>query len=127
MAKIRNPQFNEGEQILKRYPIKGQENAEKVITNLRACTIFWKNGQPIVTGSPIGLHISDTAVTTRCHKSSGTSSKFSRTSLSQSTSIAYGDLVFVFAGKKVFCFYNISDPHGVKNLIQTFKKQPISV
>ncbi|MGD0450012.1 MAG: hypothetical protein ABSA79_03015 [Candidatus Bathyarchaeia archaeon] len=111
--KIHNPKLIAGEQTLRRYTLK--ENGEMVLTNFRAF-IFSKEG----IGFPVGLHVSDTVVTEKISKSS-------RTSSSQRISRTYGNLVFVFDGKRVLCFNNIRDPQGVKNLIQTFKKQPISV
>lgn len=43
-------------------------------------------------------------------------------SSTSSKSMTYGDLVFLVAGKEVFRFYGVSDPDGVKRLIDNLKK-----
>lgn len=40
-----------------------------------------------------------------------------------STSTSYGDLVFLIGGKEALRFRGISDPHGVKRVVDTLKKQ----
>jgi len=144
-SKMLNFNFNTGEQALWVNDItKGifhKELVEKwVITNLRAFKFFpITNDRPKAELASIGLHISDTVVMNQYRNSSGSrigsfvggssGGSFSGvgTSSSSSTSRTYGNLVFLLAGKEVLCFGNITDPNGVKKLIQTVKKQTISV
>lgn len=118
-----------------------KELVEKwVITNFRAFKFFPKTqDRPNNEIRTIGLHISDTVVMNQYRSSSGnrignfvggsSGGGFSGVSIStsKSTSRTFGDLVFLFAGKEVLCFKNISDPSGVRKMIQTLRKQSVSI
>jgi hypothetical protein len=44
-----------------------------------------------------------------------------------STSQTYGDLVFFLSGREVLRFQGISDPQGVRRMVETLKKQQIRI
>lgn len=145
MAKLRGPPL-EGEQILWQHVVtKGIFNKEILevwrITDFRAFlgvpktkTYFALNVAVDLTVTGVGLVVCDTVVMNQHRKSSGSrvgtftgvaGGGFVGTgvSSSESTSSTYGDLVFFSNGKEVFRFRSISDPHGVRRLIETIKKQ----
>lgn len=140
VAETKNMSMNPGEQTLWVHEVsKGvfhKETVEKwVITNLRAFRFY-----PQTKDSPqgrlaaIGLAISDTVVMNQYRSSKGNrvgtfsgvgGGVFAGSSVSQSrsTSRAYGDLVFLFDGKEALRFQGISDPQGVRRMVETIKKQ----
>jgi hypothetical protein len=84
--------------------------------------------------SRAGLAISDTVVMNQRRNTSGTRVGIftgirggaftgTGTSFSESTSSTYGDLVFILNGKEFFRFVGISDPYGLRRLIEAIKKQ----
>jgi len=100
------------------------------ITNLRAYIYDHTNREQCVAG----IAITDTVVMNTYRKSSGSRiGTFTGAggryfagvgvSSSESQSQTYGDLVFLFQGKELLRFPSISDPHGVKKLVDTLKKQ----
>ena len=139
-AKIKNPNLNEGEQILWVHEVtRGifhKETVEKwTITNLRAMKYY-----PVTKENPtqrldsVGLAVCEPIIMNQRRVSRGQrvgnftgvySGVFAGTSVSssRSTSTAYGDLVFFIKGTEKLCFPCISDPHGVQRMIQTIKKQ----
>jgi hypothetical protein len=147
IAKISNPNFPcEGEQILWMHTVtKGVINKEImaswVITDSRAAVstpkgkyYLGKGANFPSTAQIVGLAMCDTVVMNQ-HRSSrgnrvgtftgsggggfvGTSVSFS-----SSQSLTYGDLVFLVNGKERFRFQGISDPQGVRRMIETIKKQ----
>jgi hypothetical protein len=117
--------------------IISKEIAERwIITNMRAIKQF-----PVTKDNPqekfgaIGLDISDTVVMNQFRRSKGNRvGSFvgsyggggvigTGSSISSSTSISYGDLVFLHNGKEVFRFQGISDPNEVNRMVKTLKKQ----
>jgi len=139
-AKIKNPDLNEGEQILWVHEVtRGifhKETVEKwIITNLRAMKYY-----PVTKENPtqrlnsVGLAVCEPIIMNQHRVSKGRrvgnftgvySGVFAGTSVgsSTSTSTTYGDLVFFFNGTEKLSFPRISDPHGVQHMIQTIKKQ----
>jgi hypothetical protein len=135
-TKVEKPEL-EDEQVLWRHKVtKGIFHKEViedwVITNFRAyirCYI------PKTEMFSVGLAVADTVVMNQHRNSSGNrvgtftgvgGYGFAGTgiSTSSSTSRTYGDLAFFsFGGKQIFCFKNISDPQGVRRMIETIKKQ----
>jgi len=147
IATISNPSFPlEGEQILWMHTVtKGIFNKEIiarwVITNLRAVVsipqgkyyLGKETGFP-TTAKIVGLATCDTVVMNQHRSSKGnrvgtftgvSGRSFVGTSMSStsSQSSSYGDLVFLVKGKESFRFQGISDPNGVRRLIETIKKQ----
>lgn len=140
IARIMNGNLYPDQQILWLHQIKKgllhREVVEEwIITNFRALKRF-----PVTKENPtprfaaVGLAISDSVVMNQQRRSKGNrvgtftgagGGTFAGTAvgLSSSTSTAYGDLVFVFDGKEVLRFQGISDPQGVRRLIQTLVKQ----
>lgn len=113
---------------------KGIFKKEKVrtwaITNLRAYVYDHTNQKQHIAG----IAITDTVVMNTYRKSSGSRiGTFTGAggrifagvgvSSSESQSQTYGDLVFLFKGGEILRFPGISDPHGVKKLVDTLKKQ----
>jgi hypothetical protein len=134
MAKVYSGSID-GEQTLWMHNVeKGflhKEVIEKwVITNFRAA----KYSLQAKHHFDVGLAVADTVVMNQHRSSSGRrigifsgrSGHFfggSSYSLSKSKSLTYGDLVFFFGGHEVLRFSGISDPHGVRRMIETVKKQ----
>lgn len=134
-ANVNNPNLNEGEQQLWSHKIqKGLFQKETVeewgISDFRA----WKDmhGQR----HAVGLAIASTVVMNQHQNSSGTrigtfsgirGGYFAGSSMSLSTSKSHtvGDLVFFVGGHEVLRFSGISDPHGVRKMIELVKKQQI--
>ena len=129
--------LNEGEEILWMYRIqKGifhQELVESwIITDLRAMKHFpvTKN-RPEAKVQSAPLLLCDSLIMNQHRKSKGnrvgtyTGIRGTGTSVSSSssTSLTYGDLVFIRDGKESLRFSGISDPHGVRRLVETVKKQ----
>jgi hypothetical protein len=137
---IINHDFNPDEESLWVHEVtRGVFNKEVIekwiVTNLRAMIylpVTKENPQAKI--SAIGLKISDSVVMNQQRRSSGSrvgtfvgsgGRGFVGASVgsSQSKSSTYGDLVFLFNGKEAFRFSGVSDPHGVRRLIETIKKQ----
>jgi hypothetical protein len=142
MAKIKNPDLNDGEQVLWVHEVtRGifhKETVEKwVITNLRAMIYYLVTKEnPAQRLSSIGLAVSQPVVLNQRRISKGQrvgnftgvySGVFAGTSVGSSTSTSetFGDLVFFVGSIEKLCFPSISDPHGVQHMIQTVKKQSI--
>lgn len=140
-AKILNRNLNPDEQILWSHVVKKgvlhKEVAERwIITNIRAIKQY-----PVTKENPqekflaIGLDVCDVVVMNQFRSSKGDRvGSFAGTyghggvvgtgtSVSASTSKTYGDLVFLHGGREVFRFPGVSDPNGVKRMIQTLRKQ----
>lgn len=149
LAVITNPKIpHEKEQILWMHTLaKGIINKEIVarwiITDSRAI-VSTPKGKYYVgkdesfpsTAQIVGLAVCDTVVMNQHRSSSGNrvgtftgvgGRGFVGTSVSSSssTSSTYGDLVFFFNGKEAFRFQGISDPQGVRRMIETIKKQKL--
>ncbi|MGD0202592.1 MAG: hypothetical protein ABSC20_01640 [Candidatus Bathyarchaeia archaeon] len=141
-VKMLNRNFNTGEQVIWSHTIdKGvlsKEIAERwIITNMRAIRQF-----PVTKDNPqekfvaIGwLDLSDSVVMNQFRKSKGnrvgsfagvySTGAFvgTATGITSSTSMSYGDIVFLCNDKEVFRFQGISDPNEVNYLIKTLKKE----
>ncbi len=145
MVKLRGPPL-EGERILWQHIVtKGIFNKEIVevwrITDFRAFlgvpktkTYMAPKVAVDVTVSGVGLAVCDTVVMNQHRKSQGSrvgtftgvsGGGFVGTgvSSSESTSSTYGDLIFLFKGKEVFRFRSISDPNGVRRMIEAIKRE----
>jgi len=140
-AKILNRNLNPGEQILWNHVVKKgvlhKEVAEKwIITNMRAIKQYQVTKEnPQEKFLAVGLDVCDVIVMNQFRSSKGDrvgsfAGTYSYggvagvgTSVSTSTSRTYGDLVFLYDCKEVFRFPSISDPNGVKRMIQTLGKQ----
>lgn len=138
--KVMNFQMNEGEQILwshrvARGIIHKEPMEDWVVTNMRAFKFYPVSKEnPKARIASVGLVIAETVVMNQSRKSKGSrvgtfagvahgSFAGSSVGFSSSTSQTYGDLVFFVAGKEAFRFQGISDPQGLRRLIQTLKKQ----
>jgi hypothetical protein len=144
-AKIWNLNFdNEDEQLLWRHEVKKgfihKGTVETwVITNLRAVKLYSASVEkPKPSIEAIGLALADTVVMNQYRSSTGSrvgtfigarGSLFAGVGEStySSTSQTYGDLVFFLSGREVLRFQGISDPHGVRRMVETLKKQQIRV
>jgi len=144
-ANIWNLSFdNVGEQLLWKHEVKkGFIHKEIVetwaITNLRAVKLYSasiENPKPHIEVT--GLAIADTVVMNQYRSSTGSrvgtfigarGNLFTGAGEStySSTSQTYGDLVFFLSGREVLRFQGISDPHGVRRMVETLKKQQIRV
>jgi hypothetical protein len=134
LNKMRSENFLQDEQVLWYHEVtkgvfKKQVLEKWLITNYRAMKIDFMSNKV----ARVGLLISDAVVMNKRRDTSG-----SRTgvftgavrgvfggvsvSSSSSTSRTVGDLIFMIAGKEVIRFPQISDPDGVKKLIDTIKK-----
>jgi len=139
-AKIWNMKFdNEGEQLLWMHEVKkGFIHKETVetwaITNLRAVRI----NPASLKIEAVGLALADTVVMNQYRSSTGSrvgtfmgakGSLFAGVGEStySSRSQTYGDLVFFLSGREVLRFQGISDPHGVRRMVETLKKQQIRI
>jgi hypothetical protein len=149
VASLRNPQLpHDKEQILWNHTVtKGvfkKEIVERwIITDKRAVRAIPRGEHHVRPGvqaldmdsKVVGLAVCDTVVMNQRRISkgnrigtfvgSGGGGGFVGTSVgsSSSTSSTYGDLVFFVNGKEVFRFLGISDPHGVRRMVETIKKQ----
>ena len=140
-AKTNNENLNEGEQIIWIHDVtKGvfkKEVAQKwMITNQRVFIqiLPTKENPKTVTGG-LGLAVSDCVVMNQKRSSkgnrvgtftgvgSGGIGVGTAVGSSSSTSETIGDLVFLCDGKEAIRFLGVSDPHGVKRIIDTLKKQ----
>lgn len=140
MRKITNLNLNEGEAVLWVHEVKKgiihRETVEKwIITNLRAIKYYPKTkDRPRGEMIAVGHLMADVIVMNQHRRSTsdrvgtftggykgglGVGAGYSR---GETTSRTYGDLVFLIAGREVLRFSGISDPHGVKKLIETLKK-----
>jgi hypothetical protein len=144
-AKIWNLNFdNKDEQLLWKHEVKKgfihKETTETwVITNLRAVKLYSasaENPKPHIEA--IGLALADTVVMNQYRSSTGSrvgtfmgarGSLFAGVGEStySSTSQTYGDLVFFLCGREILRFQGVSDPHGVRRLVDTLKKQQTRV
>jgi hypothetical protein len=144
-TKVWNLNFNnEGEQLLWMHKVeKGFIHKETVetwaITNLRAvklCSASVDN--PKLRIEAAGLAIADTVVMNQYRNSTGSrvgtfigarGSLFTGAGEStySSTSQTYGDLVFFLCGREVLRFKSISDPHGVRRMVETLKRQQTKI
>jgi hypothetical protein len=139
-VKILNLNFdNEGEQLLWKHEVKkGFIHKETIeawaITNLRAVKIY---SASLEIGA-VGLAIADAVVMNQYRSSTGSrvgtfigarGSLFAGVGEStySSTSQTYGDLIFFLSGREVLRFQGISDPHGVRRMVETLKKQQIRI
>jgi hypothetical protein len=139
-AKIWNPNFdNEGEQLLWKHEVKkGFIHKETIetwaITNLRAVKIYSAS----LEIKAIGLAVADAVVMNQYRSSTGSrvgtfigarGTLFAGVGEStySSRSQTYGDLVFFLSGREVLRFQVISDPHGVRRMVETLKKQQIRI
>jgi len=139
-AKIWNMKFdNEGEQLLWMHEVKQgfihKETIEKwAITNLRAVKINLAS----LSIEAVGLALADTVVMNQYRSSTGSrvgtfigarGSFFAGAGEStySSRSQTYGDLVFLLSGREVLRFQGISDPQGVRRVVETLKKQQIRI
>jgi hypothetical protein len=139
-AKIWNMKFdNEGEQPLWKHEVqKGFIHKETIetwaITNLRAVKI----NSASLKMEVVGLALADAVVMNQHHSSTGSrvgtfigakGSLFAGAGEStySSKSQTYGDLVFFLAGREVLRFQGISDPHGVRRMVETLKKQQMRI
>jgi len=144
-AKIWNLNFdNKGEQLLWKHEVKkGLIHKETIatwaITNLRAVKLYSpsiENPKPCIEA--VGLAIADTVVMNQYRSSTGSrvgtfmgarGSLFAGVGEStySSTSQTYGDLVFFLSGREGLRFQGISDPQGVRRMVETLKKQQIRI
>ena len=139
-VKILNLNFdNEGEQLLWKHEVKkGFIHKETIetwaITNLRAVKIY---SASLEIGA-VGLAIADAVVMNQYRSSTGSrvgtfigarGTLFAGVGEStySSTSQTYGDLIFFLSGREVLRFQGISDPHGVRRMVETLKKQQIRI
>ena len=107
-----------------------RETVEKwIITNHRIMKLNFEKNQAF----KIGVLVTDVVVMNKRRESSGSrvgtfTGRGGRgfvgvgVSSSSSKSMTYGDLVFLVAGKEIFRFYGVSDPDGIKRLIDNLKK-----
>lgn len=140
MRKILNFNLNDGEEVLWVHEVKRglihKETVEKwIITNLRAIKFYPETkDRPKPEMNAIGHIMADVVVMNQHRKSTGdrvgtftgsyryglgVGAGYARTHTESRT---YGDLVFLVAGREAFRFPGVSDPHGVKKLIETLKK-----
>lgn len=100
-----------------------------IITNHRIMKVNFETNKAF----KIGVLITDVVVMNKHRKSSGSrvgtfTGRGGRgfvgvgVSSTSSKSMTYGDLVFLVAGKEMFRFCGVSDPDGVKRLIDNLKK-----
>ncbi len=141
-AKMLNRNFNAGEQVIWSHTInKGilnKEIAERwIITNMRAIKQFPETkDNPQEKFVAIGWQdLSDSVVMNQFRKSKGnrvgsfvgaySTGAFAGTAtgVNSSTSMSYGDIVFLHNDKEIFRFQGISDPNEVNQLIKTLKKE----
>ncbi|MBI0582458.1 MAG: zinc ribbon domain-containing protein [Methanomassiliicoccales archaeon] len=131
-----NTDFNPGEEaqwvntvntgVFKKVPVE-----KWIITNQRAIMLKLKTEDRPRSQASVGLAVCDVLIMNQYRKSNSNhvGSFVSRKGVgvgvgqSRSTSTSYGDLVFVCGGKEEFRFPGISDPAGVKRLVETMKKQ----
>jgi hypothetical protein len=141
-VKMLNRNFNAGEQVIWSHTLEkgvfSKEVTERwLITNMRAIKQF-----PATKDNPqekfiaIGwLDLSDSVVMNQVRKSRGNrvgsfagvygAGAFAGTAtgISSSTSMSYGDIIFLHNDREVFRFQGISDPNEVNNMIKTLKKE----
>jgi hypothetical protein len=101
---------------MKRYP-ESKNNPTRRISFIgfgTDCDVVVMNQRRQSQGSRIGNFVGSSAGGGFGGVTSGTS---------RSTSRAYGDLVFLLNGKEHIRFSRISDPQGVRRMIQIIKKQ----
>jgi len=141
--KISNKDLLDGEQILWTHDIiQGIIHKKTIeswtISNLRAIKyrpISEHTPEPVMYS--VGLAVSDTVVMNQYRHSKGSrvgtytgtgGRTFSGVGISSSNNISqtYGDLVFYFAGNEAMRFNEISDPHGVRRMVEAIKKQGLS-
>jgi len=155
MDRVQNRNMNPGEQVIWKHDvIKGVLKPELIqawtITNLRAM-IFQPRREEKLTKSlfdkqeyeifeeaflAVGLAVSDTVVMNQYRDTSSDRTgifvgagrgAFSgvTTSSGSSTSRTKGDLVFFFLSKEWIRFNRITDPHGVRRMVDALKKQGV--
>jgi hypothetical protein len=141
-VKMLNRNFNDGEQVIWSHTVRkgvlSKETTEKwFITNMRAIKQF-----PVTKDNPqekflaIGWpDLSDSVVMNQFRKSKGnrvgsfagvySTGAFAGTAtgISSSTSMSFGDIVFLHNDREIFRFQGISDPDEVNRLIKTLKKE----
>jgi hypothetical protein len=141
-VKILNRNFNAGEQVIWSHKVQkglfSKETAERwFITNMRAIKQFpVTKDNPQEKFSAIGwLDLSDSVVMNQFRKSKGNrvgtfagvygggGFAGTGTGISSSTSMSFGDIVFLCNDREVFRFQGISDPDEVNRLIKTLKKE----
>ena len=141
-AKMLNRNFNAGEQVIWSHTVQkgvfSKETAERwFITNMRAIKQFpVTKDNPQEKFSAIGwLDLSDSVVMNQFRKSKGnrvgsfagvySTGVFAGTAtgVTSSTSMSFGDIVFLHNDREVFRFQGISDPDEVNRLIKTLKKE----
>jgi len=141
-VKMLNRNFNAGEQVIWSHTVQkgvfSKETAERwFITNMRAIKHFpVTKDNPQEKFSAIGWQdLSDSVVMNQFRKSKGNrvgtfagvygTSVFAGTAsgISSSTSMSFGDIVFLHNDREVFRFQGISDPDEVNRLIKTLKKE----
>ena len=141
-TKMLNRNFNAGEQVIWSHTVQkgvfSKETAEKwFITNMRAIKQFpVTKDNPQEKFSAIGwLDLSDSVVLNKFRKSKGNrvgtfagvygggGFAGTGTGISTSTSMNFGDIVFLHNDREVFRFQGISDPDEVNRLIKTLKKE----
>jgi hypothetical protein len=133
-VKINNRSMNDGEQVLWSVDIKEGIWHPKIIcswtiTNLRAMKFYAQQDKFITAG----LAISDTVVMNQHRDSSGSrigTYSYGRgvgvgVGSSTSKSMTFGDLVFFVMGVELIRFNGISDPQGVRRMIESVKKQGV--
>jgi hypothetical protein len=141
-VKMLNRNFNAGEQVIWSHTVQkgvfSKETAERwFITNMRAIKQFpVTKDNPQEKFSSIGwLDLSDSVVMNQFRKSKGNrvgtfagvygGGGFAGTAagVSSSTSMNFGDIVFLHNDREIFRFQGISDPDEVNRLIKTLKKE----
>lgn len=134
--RIKSQEYNEGEEdqwvneisngVFKRNVVE-----RWVITNQRAFILRAGSDGILKRTSGVGLAIANAVVMNQYRKSNSThvGTFVSRKGFgvgggrSTSTSTSYGDLVFMSDGKEILRFPGISDPNGVKKMVEALKKQ----
>jgi hypothetical protein len=145
-AKMLNRDSNPGEQVIWSHTIQkgmlNKETTEKwLITNMRAIKQF-----PTTKDNPqekfvaLGwLDLTDSVVMNQIRKSKGNrvgsfagvsgGGGFAGTTsgINTSTSMTFGDIVFLCNDREVLRFKGISDPNEVNHLIKTLKKESVNL
>jgi len=141
-VKMLNRNFNAGEQVIWSHTVQkgvfSKEAAERwFITNMRAIKQFLVTKDNLQEKfSAIGwLDLSDSVVMNEFRNSKGNrvgtfagvygggGFAGTGTGISSSTSMSFGDIVFLHNDREVLRFQSISDPDEVNRLIKTLKKE----
>jgi len=133
-SKISTPGLIDGEEILWQSGGQGfihSRSSTWAITNYRALIYHAPHRKKPAAIKVAGLAISD-VITMNQHRRSNSSHSGGfiykkgiglGAGSGSSTSTQYGDLVFIFDGKEVLRFHNVSDPNGVKRMVTALKRQ----